>query len=444
MGSSSCVGNEEKGLQTSMIRESNPMGWISDEDKGQRFLCGSFKTIGRVQKGRVYVSILVGKTGNLECKATRDEESCSQMQKSILLDNKFTKFLKKMNNEDYPVDAKKVKNKEELNMMARSRIIKPDLKQQLKCSMWYLDNGCSRHMTGDPTKFSDISYKVAGHVTYGDNNKRRIISIAKNDTLKVFKRFAAAVQNEMDLKIKAIRSDHGGELQNKEFDDYLAEMGIVHNFSGPRTPKKNRVVERKNRALEELARSILKLTPHELLRGRKLNISHLRIFGSKCFVLNNDKENLGKFDSKVDEAIFIGYSLNNKAYRVYNKRTMNVEESIHVAFDEFIMAPSHSKQVRNSAEEDENSIDEETPREVIKKEDEIEQVESPRVESIKAWKAPRNVSTDNVIGDISRGVSTRRQLNQFCMNVAFLSKIEPKKVEESLNDENWMLAMKRS
>ncbi|XP_014503132.1 uncharacterized protein LOC106763456 [Vigna radiata var. radiata] len=42
---------------------------------------------------------------------------------------------------------------------------------------------------------------------------------------------------------------------------------------------------------------------------------------------------------------------------------------------------------------------------------------------------------------MSRGVSTRRKLNQFCMNVAFVSKIEPKKVEEALNNENWMLAM---
>ncbi|XP_014511644.1 uncharacterized protein LOC106770343 [Vigna radiata var. radiata] len=65
---------------------------------------------------------------------------------------------------------------------------------------------------------------------------------------------------------------------------------------------------------------------------------------------------------------------------------MNVEESIHVAFDEFIMAPNHSEQVRNSVEEDENSVYEEIPEEVVEKEDEIKQVESPRVESIKAWK----------------------------------------------------------
>jgi len=96
------------------------------------------------------------------------------------------------------------------------------------------------------------------------------------------------------------------------------------------------VVERKNRSLEELARTmlsessllkhfwadavntscyvmkivlirpILKKTPYELFNGRKPNINHLRDFGCSYFLLNNGKENLGKFDEKVDLGIFIG------------------------------------------------------------------------------------------------------------------------------------------
>ena len=72
-----------------------------------------------------------------------------------------------------------------------------------------------------------------------------------------------------------------------------------------------------NRAL---IRPILKKTPYELYKGRKPNISHLHIFGCKCFVLNNGKDNLGKFDAKSDEGIFLGYSLNSKAFRIYNKK----------------------------------------------------------------------------------------------------------------------------
>jgi len=111
-------------------------------------------------------------------------------------------------------------------------------------------------------------------------------------------------------------------------------LGIKHNFSAPRTPQQNGVVERKNRSSEELARTmlnetglpkylwadavsttcyvlnrvlirpILKKTPYELFRGRKPNLSHLKVFGCKRFILNNGKDNLGKFDSKSDEGIF--------------------------------------------------------------------------------------------------------------------------------------------
>jgi len=83
-----------------------------------------------------------------------------------------------------------------------------------------------------------------------------------------------------------------------------------------------------------MVRPILEKTPYELLRGRKPNITHLRAFGCKCFVHNNGKEALGKFDDRSDEGIFLGYSPHSKAYKVFNKRTMCVEENIHVIFDE--------------------------------------------------------------------------------------------------------------
>ena len=83
-----------------------------------------------------------------------------------------------------------------------------------------------------------------------------------------------------------------------------------------------------------LIRSILKkTTPYELYKRRKPNIFHLRFFDCKCFVLNNGKESLEKFDAKVNEAIFLGYSLRSKAYTVFNRRTLCVEASIHVVCD---------------------------------------------------------------------------------------------------------------
>ena len=70
----------------------------------------------------------------------------------------------------------------------------------------------------------------------------------KSEAFKEFKKFAVLVQNEKDLKIKAIRSDHGGEFQKELFENFCEEHGISHNFSAPRTPQQNGVVERKNRS----------------------------------------------------------------------------------------------------------------------------------------------------------------------------------------------------
>ena len=74
-------------------------------------------------------------------------------------------------------------------------------------------------------------------------------------------------------------------------------------------------------------------TSYELWNNRKPKISYLRVFECKFFILNT-KDNLGKFDSKVDEGIFLGYSTSSKAYRIFNKRTLVVEESMHVVFYE--------------------------------------------------------------------------------------------------------------
>jgi len=101
-------------------------------------------------------------------------------------------------------------------------------------------------------------------------------------------------------------------------------------------------------------RPILKKTPYELFNGRKPNIGHLKVFACKCYILNNGKENLGKFDEKVDDGIFLGYSLTSHAYRVYNKRLKSIEESFHVVFDE----PNHAKQesMKKHTEEDDQNI----------------------------------------------------------------------------------------
>jgi len=62
---------------------------------------------------------------------------------------------------------------------------------------------------------------------------------------------------------------------------------------------------------------------------------HLRIFECKYYVHNNGKDALGRFDPRSDEAIFLGYPSHSKAYKVFNKRTLCIDESVDVLFDEF-------------------------------------------------------------------------------------------------------------
>ena len=121
-------------------------------------------------------------------------------------------------------------------------------------------------------------------------------------------------------------------------------------------------------------------------------------------MLNNGKDNLGKFDAKSNEGIFLGYSLQSKAYRIYNKRTMNIEESIHVTFDESNAILSRKNMLDDMVESLEQvhihgqdskgkgKGSNEDPQEEAKSNDELP----------KEWKASKDHPLDNIIGDISK------------------------------------------
>ncbi|KAI9111198.1 hypothetical protein K1719_017809 [Acacia pycnantha] len=84
-----------------------------------------------------------------------------------------------------------------------------------------------------------------------------ILLSSKDKTFDQFIVFAKKVQNEKGFSIAGIRTDHGGEFENHAFGEFCDSMGINHNFSAPRTPQQNGVVERKNRVLLEMERSML-------------------------------------------------------------------------------------------------------------------------------------------------------------------------------------------
>nr|GFC19916.1 hypothetical protein [Tanacetum cinerariifolium] len=90
-------------------------------------------------------------------------------------------------------------------------------------------------------------------------------------------------------------------------------------------------------------RSIIRLchekTPYELMHGKQPNLSFFHVFGALCYP-TNDSENVGKLQPKADIGIFIGYAPTKKAYRIYNRRTRRIVETIHVDFDELIAMAS--------------------------------------------------------------------------------------------------------
>nr|GEY84656.1 retrovirus-related Pol polyprotein from transposon TNT 1-94 [Tanacetum cinerariifolium] len=92
-------------------------------------------------------------------------------------------------------------------------------------------------------------------------------------------------------------------------------------------------------------RSLIRLrynkTPYELMQNKKPNLSFLHVFSSLCYP-TNDHEDLGKFDAKADIGIFVGYAPAKKAFKIYNRRTHIISETIHVTFDELTaMASEH-------------------------------------------------------------------------------------------------------
>ncbi|GKF87293.1 retrovirus-related pol polyprotein from transposon TNT 1-94, partial [Tanacetum coccineum] len=74
-------------------------------------------------------------------------------------------------------------------------------------------------------------------------------------------------------------------------------------------------------------------TPYELVHDKKPDLTFFRVFGALCY-LTNDSEDLGKLQPTTDIGIFIGYAPSRKGYRIYNKRTRRIMETIHVQFDE--------------------------------------------------------------------------------------------------------------
>nr|GEW13864.1 hypothetical protein [Tanacetum cinerariifolium] len=194
---------------------------------------------------------------------------------------------------------------------------------------------------------------------------------SKDETPEVLIDFPMLVQGGLQAHVRVVRTDKDTEFLNQTLRAYFAAEGILHQMSVARTPEQNGVVERRNCSLVKATRTILSAakvplffcakaiatacftqnrsiviprhekTPYHIINNRKSSVKFFHIFGSLCYIVR-DGENFDQMKEKGDECIFVGYSTQSRAYRVFNKRTRVIMESIHVNFDELPqMASDH-------------------------------------------------------------------------------------------------------
>jgi len=165
-----------------------------------------------------------------------------------------------------------------------------------------------------PVSIASIYRSKYGLVIVDDHSRWSWVKFlkSKDDSYDVFSKFCIQIQSEKELKILKVRSDYGGEFENEPFEIFCEKHGIIHELSSPRTPQQNGVVERKNRSLQEMARTMIhennlakhfwaeavnttcyvqnricirplfNKTTYELFKGRKPNISYFHQFGCTC------------------------------------------------------------------------------------------------------------------------------------------------------------------
>nr|GEW69923.1 retrovirus-related Pol polyprotein from transposon TNT 1-94 [Tanacetum cinerariifolium] len=136
----------------------------------------------------------------------------------------------------------------------------------------------------------------------------------------------------------------------------------------------------------------------------------------RCYLLN-DYEDVGKLKAKEDIRVFVGYSKESAAFRIYNKRTRNIHESVNVNFD--VLSEMASKQF--SLEPCLSNLNE------------MGKSSNPSVS--------QDHPLHTIIGDPKSSVHTRGQLANSCLFSCLLSSIEPANVAEALRDADWGCAM---
>jgi hypothetical protein len=203
-------------------------------------------------------------------------------------------------------------------------------------------------------------------VTFIDDYSRFVVAFfiaQKSQVVDKFIEFKALMENQLNKKIKCLRTDNGTEYVNKKMAQLCKGSGIVHQTTVPYSPQQNGLAERMNRTLVERARAMMEhmevpkcwwaeavntavfltnrlpcaavpeSTPFEVCFQSRPDLSMVRVFGSKG-VAHIDKSQRVKFDGKGFRCILLGYSETTKGYRVWNLDKKRVQCVRSAVFDE--------------------------------------------------------------------------------------------------------------
>jgi Integrase core domain/GAG-pre-integrase domain/gag-polypeptide of LTR copia-type len=184
---------------------------------------------------------------------------------------------------------------------------------------------------------------------------------AKSEVFSLFQEFLNYITNQYNAQVKIFRSDNGTEYINKEFINFFKQKGIIHQTTCVNTPQQNGVSERKNRHLLEVTRALLlqnnvpkifwsdailtatylinrlpspklnNLSPLEILKNRKIDLEHIRVFGCICFV---HIKRTDKLDKNAVKTVFLGYSSTKKGYKCFDPEQNKLYISRDVVFME--------------------------------------------------------------------------------------------------------------
>ncbi|GJS41048.1 retrovirus-related pol polyprotein from transposon TNT 1-94 [Tanacetum coccineum] len=233
--------------------------------------------------------------------------------------------------------------------LSKSTVFKMQVVQGM---LWYLDSGCSKHMTGivQSHEFCGKVHRCDLKSIYRGRGLGTIIicrAIFCDSVLEVAFRkhtcFVRDIKGFSDMlavqssspkscfeKGSSVRSGllawkkqevlpPGQESENTNMSSSYLHMDL--------TPQQNGVVEKRNRTLVEVARTMVIFSKAPMFLWAEA------LFDALCYPTNNS-EDRGKFQAKADIGIFVGYAPSRKGYRIYNKRTLRLMETIHVTFDE--------------------------------------------------------------------------------------------------------------